>query len=218
MSWSFSLVLAEEFSARGFWDTEQCARSSSIRTAGKSSFAGKRRATWIPFPYGTTSEHSMAERGVERWISCLRGSRASRSRSPGSNRGNGTTVTCGPTPYESFAKWDQDSRSWRTCQTFWPMTISARSSETWQRRGSMRDGKLYRLPSSEPRTGGNGSGLLPTHQPLDPFRVQLSTNYRRQTGAHRADPPRGGWPIGWTDLEPLGTDRFHEWFKMHGID
>lgn len=26
-----------------------------------------------------------------------------------------------------------------------------------------------------------------------------------------------GWPIGWTDLAPLGTDRFHEWKQHHSI-
>lgn len=25
-----------------------------------------------------------------------------------------------------------------------------------------------------------------------------------------------GWPIGWTDCEPLATDRFHEWLRLHG--
>lgn len=27
-----------------------------------------------------------------------------------------------------------------------------------------------------------------------------------------------GWPIGWTDLEPLAMDRFQLWLKKHGID
>lgn len=25
-----------------------------------------------------------------------------------------------------------------------------------------------------------------------------------------------GWPIGWTDLQPLATDRFREWLAQHG--
>jgi len=25
-----------------------------------------------------------------------------------------------------------------------------------------------------------------------------------------------GWPVGWTDLKPLGMDRFHEWLQQHG--
>lgn len=25
-----------------------------------------------------------------------------------------------------------------------------------------------------------------------------------------------GWPIGWTELQPLATDRFQEWQRQHG--
>ena len=25
-----------------------------------------------------------------------------------------------------------------------------------------------------------------------------------------------GWPIGWTDLRPLGMDKFRQWFDSHG--
>lgn len=26
-----------------------------------------------------------------------------------------------------------------------------------------------------------------------------------------------GWPIGWTDLQPLATDRFHSWLRAHSL-
>lgn len=26
-----------------------------------------------------------------------------------------------------------------------------------------------------------------------------------------------GWPLGWTDLEPLATESFHEWQRKHGL-
>ena len=26
-----------------------------------------------------------------------------------------------------------------------------------------------------------------------------------------------GWPLGWTDLKPLGTDKFHAWLEQHSI-
>jgi len=26
-----------------------------------------------------------------------------------------------------------------------------------------------------------------------------------------------GWPLGWTDLKPLATDKFHEWQQQHGV-
>lgn len=42
------------------------------------------------------------------------------------------------------------------------MTISAKCSETWQQRGTMLSGTLYRPRSSEPRTSGVVYGYLPT--------------------------------------------------------
>src|SRR3990170_1183533 len=27
-----------------------------------------------------------------------------------------------------------------------------------------------------------------------------------------------GWPIGWTDLKPLATGRFHAWLRLHGVN
>ena len=26
-----------------------------------------------------------------------------------------------------------------------------------------------------------------------------------------------GWPIGWTDLKPLGMDKFQQWLHLHGV-
>jgi hypothetical protein len=26
-----------------------------------------------------------------------------------------------------------------------------------------------------------------------------------------------GWPLGWTDLKPLGTDKFRSWQQQHGV-
>lgn len=26
-----------------------------------------------------------------------------------------------------------------------------------------------------------------------------------------------GWPTGWTELRPLGTDKFPQWLRWHGV-
>ena len=26
-----------------------------------------------------------------------------------------------------------------------------------------------------------------------------------------------GWPMGWTELQPLETDKFQEWLRQHGV-
>jgi len=25
-----------------------------------------------------------------------------------------------------------------------------------------------------------------------------------------------GWPLGWTDLKPLATDKYQQWLEQHG--
>ena len=82
MSWHFSAVLVEDFSAHGCLDGDQCAELKSIRTAGRLSFDGKKRATWNPFPSGMMSEPSMVNRGAASWMSSLRASRANHSVRP----------------------------------------------------------------------------------------------------------------------------------------
>ena len=48
------------------------------------------------------------------------------------------------------------------------------------------------------------------------------------TAVHRATPAGGtlnpdwvewlmGWPIGWTGLAPLETDKFQQWYERHGM-
>ena len=64
----------------------------------------------------------------------------------------------------SFAKWDHDSRSWKTRQCSL-LGDSTEFSETWPRTGYMCGGRAYELPTSVPRTSASGcssSSLLPT--------------------------------------------------------
>ena len=64
-----------------------------------------------------------------------------------------------------LARFDLDTRSWRTSQLSFLETTAdglAEFSETWPRSGIARSGIAYRLPVLEPLTGGIGSGLLPT--------------------------------------------------------
>ena len=80
MSWSCSLALVEEFSRLNCLDTESCAQLRLTRTAGRSSFAARKKATWNPFPSGMTFDLLTAECGVGRWMLLLEGSRVSPSR------------------------------------------------------------------------------------------------------------------------------------------
>ena len=48
---------------------------------------------------------------------------------------------------------------------------------------------------------------------------QISQELGRNTGALNPDWVEWlmGWPLGWTDLKPLATDRFRQWQHSHGI-
>ena len=231
MSWHYSAVLVEDCLARGCLDGNQCAELKTIRTAGRSSFAGKRRATWNPFPCGTMSELSTANRGVELWIASLRDSRANHSVLQEIRTETTTSGICGRRPSESFAKWDHGSASWRTYPALFASTISARSSGTWQMQGSMRNGVLYRRIPLVPCTTETESGYVPTPAACD-YKGAGRPRKNRGPGNNLRDwfrqnygflyPPVPvvewlmGWPIGWTDLKPLETGKFRQWLELHG--
>jgi len=236
MSWHCSQALVADFSEHGCLDSDQCARLSSIRTAGRSSFAARRKATWNPFPCGTISEHSMVVIGVTLWMSSLRDSRASPSQSRESSSEKTTLETCGPTRSASFAKYDPDSASWKTCPGLKQRSTSGRSWPIWPRAGMASGGIAYELQTAERRTGETGCGYWPTpaardwkesglepaaqarKSPCLPAAVQMKQKH--PGGKLNADWVEWlmGWPTGWTALEPLGTGRFQEWLSAHGGD
>lgn len=113
-------------------------------------------APWMKLLSGMTLPPSMARRGVESWISSLRESRVSRSAQPASDSASTTSGGSGPTSLESFATWDRDSSSWRTCQGSL-FTDSVTFSGPWPRSGSMRSGMCFPRPESELHTSGAGS-------------------------------------------------------------
>jgi hypothetical protein len=167
MSWHYLPELAEASSAESSPASPPSAPWKWNRTAGKSCCGAKGTVCSPCSRSGTTSRPSTGHPGVELWISSLRASRASPSPSPGSPSESMTQKTSGPILSESYAKWNPSTHSWKTSQGFLPMTISAKSSETWQMRGSMRNGILYPRRKSVHPTSENGSGLWPTPKATD---------------------------------------------------
>ena len=94
------------------------------------------------------------------------GSRAKIYRVPGSKRESRRGVAgYGLSCAESLAKYDQNSQSWRTSQTFLLESGEVGLEEfsgTWPRSGMMRSGTAFRLPPLAHRTDETESGLLPT--------------------------------------------------------
>ena len=174
MSWHFSQVLVEEFSALNCLDGESCAQLKSTRTAEKSCFGDKKKAFSNPSPSGTMCEPSKAIVGAERWMSSLPASLAS----PGPQLGESgveQTIqeTSGQTPFASLEKSDQGIASWKTCQVCLLTNTLGLYLETWPKAGTMLDGRLYQRQKWERRIREIGSGFLPSPTTADGYFAQI---------------------------------------------
>ncbi len=168
MSWHYLPELVEGFSVQPSWDGDPSEPWKSNRTVGKSSCGvsgtvccqcSQSGTMWLPYQFPHI---------VEWWISSLPASRVSRSALPESGKGKAMSATFGPTPSESFARYDPDTHSWRTCQGSLLPDISDAFSETWPRAGTMRDGMCWERTTLVPRTDGTGYGLhVPTPRASD---------------------------------------------------
>lgn len=146
-----------------------------------------------------------------------------------------SAAACGLSKPGSFAKFDLDSRTWKTAQHSLLGGL-AEFSETWPRWGMQQNGVCYQVQTvgrficenefgfSLPTTGkneGKGSSkkrfLGSRH-----FRgAKMSEGLRTcETDPIYLHPLFAEltmmWPLGWTDLQPLGMDKFLEWQQQHG--
>jgi len=277
MSWHFSQALVAEFSAASCSAGEQSAPSKLTDTAETGSCSARTRDTCQHSQSGTMSELSTAGLGLDAWISSLAASRARTSAQQAKEQASpGSEADSGRKWPASLAKYDPDSRSWKTHQLSllgdWEPF-----SETWPRWGTMRGGECWvqKMPSgicairasitSEPVSScwrvptptvqdgrgrdrhnqKNGTVILSLLGVCQRFPTPLSRDYRtgdkpdsrraivKQSGRWHSpnlndvaapggqlNPPwvewLMGWPIGWTDSEPLATDKFQQWFDSHG--
>jgi hypothetical protein len=111
---------------------------------------------------GTTSEPSTASPGVESWISSLAASRAQTCLSPETEPGSAVLIAgSGSRCSASFARFDHDSRSWKTPQRLLLGGLE-QFSETWPESGLMLRGDAFQLAPLERPISAKGSGLWPT--------------------------------------------------------
>ncbi len=192
MSYHCSQALAEVFSAQGFLDGKQSAELSGTRTAERSYFDGKRKGRSNPFPSGTTSEHSTASRGVEKWILFLPDSHVSPSLLQDNKKERTTSAICGLKLPVSFAQFDRDTASWKTSQVCLFTNTSEKYSKTWPRAAMIVDGIAYLRVPSAPRIAETDSGLLPTPVKYDATPGGPNNHYKGL--GHMAKHGQGIWP------------------------
>ena len=133
---------------------------------------------------------------------------------------------CGQKWLASFVKYDPNMSSWKTHQCSLLGDLDEFSG-TWPQWGLMQDGECWELTLPDLTISDTESGLLPT---------VLATDWKGGTTAARQDngklrfdqwrdyvklkhgltyphpmhsEMRMGWPVGWTDLKPLETDKSH---------
>jgi hypothetical protein len=145
---------------------------------------------------------------------------------------------CGKQCWTAFASFDRDSQFWKIAQRSL-FEDSEQSLGTWPRWGWMRNGVCWERDTPEEIAQETESGLWPAPRATDP----LAAKFRRESivkvisrdrsldlrlpyflslaGVPLSQYPSAfewtmGWPQGWTDLEPLATDKFQQWLHSHG--
>jgi hypothetical protein len=239
MSWLFSRALVEEFSAASCSDGEPSVHAKSTPTPETFFWPDKTTDHSRLSRYGTTSEPLTEDRGAELLTWFLAASRARTSaqqeKDPESTENK---AGCGQKWPGSFAKYDHDSRSWKTHQ-FSLLGDFTEFSGTWPRWGLMRDGVCWEQMHLAPRNIESVSGYWQTPTTRDGKgqsgkgnRIKRGRNGRLHVAnlcdsiidIGRQDLVRSvtfrlklmGWPIGWTNCAPLETAKFHKWQRQHG--
>lgn len=163
MAWLYAPASADSNSVCAEYGQtyEQSAGSSETTSLPASSSPGCEKEPWTRLLCGMTSPHSMAQRGVDAWISSLRATRASHSVWPANAEARAMTGTSGRTLPESFATWDRDGSCWRTSQATLPWA-SPTFSASWPRWGTMRSGAAIRQSKPDVPTGASDCSCWPT--------------------------------------------------------
>jgi len=163
------MPIASESSVRGAatWPTPNAADTGRTEFNATNRIAqGHQRdlSTVIISGFPSTPTSATSTPSPDRATSSPAASPASRSVRPGSGSAKMTRATCGHTP---FAYWSSQERRWdssRTCLDFSQAATSEPFSETWPKRGSMRNGVCWEQTMSAPRIDASGCGYWPTYQ------------------------------------------------------
>ena len=162
MSWLFSRALVEAFSEATCSDGAASALSSGTPTPRAYLPPDKTTDFSRPSRFGMTFGPLTDDLGAELLTWFLAASRARTSAPQGGVQDwTANAPACGPKWQGSLARYDRDSRSWKTAQCSL-LGDSDEFSETWPKWGTTRDGELFLLPTPALRIGGSESGLWQT--------------------------------------------------------
>lgn len=225
MSWLYSQALVVEYSAATCSAGAQSALSSGSLMPQAFLPSDKMMGFSRPSRFGMTFKPLTENLGAELLTWFLAASRARTSALPEKARASAANDPgCGPTWRASLAKFDPVSCLWKTAQLSL-LVDSESSSVTWPRSGMTADGQCWELPMSVRRTNATDSGLWPTPTAVTSSggaalckwggsgsRAMLKKIVTPAELNGALNPTwvewLMGWPLGWTDLEPLATDKY----------
>lgn len=203
-------------------DTNQFAPSKSMSIASKSYQRGRKTVSFHGFQSLTMCKHSTEYHGAESLTLLQEDSRAKILARPGKAQAlTASGLAYGGKWPESLVKYDHDSYSWKTHRCLWEEELPW-SSVILPRWGMTLTGVVLQHPMLERPTKWTDSGLWPTP------RVFMHKDSTVDRGKSNLGEVVGGplnpnwiewlmgWPIGWTDLQPLAMDKFQEWRQQHG--
>lgn len=240
MSWLFSRALVEEFSAATCWDGAPSAPLSVMPTEHKFWRNDKTMEPCQLSRFGLTCAVLTESRGAELLTWFRAGFPAKTSATAVRRKASrASAVASGKKWPGSFARFNRDTRTWKTSQRCLFEELTS-CSVTWPRWGSMHDGECWELPTLAVTRPAKGYGLWPTLKASDgeqrtsnldyfkrrlgispdlPVIVALSTPPTTKGFYGRLNPDwcewLTTWPIRWTALEPLAMDRIHAWQQRH---
>jgi len=231
------LAQAAVSSAECFSDIPASVLSRLSLTAEKSCSSGNVTESCHGFQSGMTCEPSTESRGEDLSMSCAEGSpvRTLRREVRPQQDLTANEAVSGEKWPEWFAKLNQDSCSWKTRQ----LSLLEGLDEfcaTWPRWGMMQGGECSVLEMLEHDTSARGCLSFPTvtaswagHGPGLSNNLENLRMSEKCTWNTLATITDFGWrwpaalcewmmmwPIKWSALEPLETDKFQQWLRSHG--
>jgi len=246
MSWLFSRALVEEYSAASCLDGEPSAQLNVMPTQHKFWRNDKTMEFSGLSQFGLTCAVLTESRGTELLTWFLAGFPAKTSAAPGrAQELTAPGLECGSKWPASWVKYDRDTSSWKTAQCSLLGDLEPFSG-TWPRWGLMRDGACWEHLILVCRTKGSEFGFWPTPCKTDGMKVCCPTtmNRKESTGTRPSGVKIGSslmwfrksverwskagwlcptlhellmaWPLSWTDLRPLETDKYQQWRQQHG--
>ena len=240
MSWLYSRALVEEYSEGICLDGEPSVQSNGSLTPQAYLCSDKMMGFSRLSRFGMTFKLLTADRGEALLMSYLEDFPAKTSQQQEKVQGlMASGQVCGEKWQGSFAKYDPDTHSLRThqCSLLEDSMSFCQTLPAW---GLMRDGECWEQPTLELRIRGTESGSwLPTPLASDHKKTTKNKEYHLK---RNFDLPNKlvqlghpcsksgkwgfyhpvlsesmmGWPLEWTDLKPLETDKFQQWQQQHG--